>query len=158
MPRLGLPRLCLHADVDAPYSKNAFSRAHVQKWHIRFDEARMNIHDEERSGQPSIISKEFIDAVKEIIKNGRYVMITDLCKAFMEVSRGTLHAVVRNCLWVSKQLIPDHLEKHMASSLEFLIRYHMGGGKTTFWVRLSNAMKHGCITLNLKELQFSGSI
>ncbi len=54
-------------------------------------------------------------------------MITDLYKTFMKVSRDTLHEVVRNCLWMPKQLTPDHMEKHMAVSLEFLTRYHLEG-------------------------------
>ncbi len=55
------------------------------------------------------------------------LMITDLYNTFMKLSRDTLHEVVRNYLWVPKQLTLDHLEKHMAASLEFLTRYHLEG-------------------------------
>ncbi len=101
--------------------ESALSRVRVWKWWKRFDEGRTNIHDEERSDQLSFISKELVDAVKEIIKNDRYVTITDLCKTFIEVSKGTLHEIARNCLgfrqlcarYVPKQLTSDHLEKRM---------------------------------------------
>ncbi len=64
--------------------------AHVWKWCKRF-EGRTDIHDEERSGRPSIISKELVDVVKEIVKNHGCIMIANLCKTFTltEVLKGT---------------------------------------------------------------------
>ncbi len=117
------------------YGDAAMSRIHVWKWCKRFDEGRTNVHDEERSGRPSVINEDVVDAVKEKILEDRRTTITDLCLDFPEISRGTMHEIVRNCLgyrkicarWVPKELSPDHVKQRMAASLEFLTRYHEEG-------------------------------
>lgn len=80
-------------------------------------------------GRPSIISEKPVTAVKRKVTDDRRVTISELCDAFLEISRGTLHEVVRNCLgycklcakWVLKPLTPEHLKSRMAVSLEFLL-------------------------------------
>lgn len=117
------------------YGDVAMSRIHVWKWCKRFNEGRTNVHDEERSSRPSVINEDVVDAVKEKILDDRRTIITDLCNDFLEISRDTMHEIVRNCLgyrkicarWVPKELSPDHLKKRMAASLELLTRYHEEG-------------------------------
>ncbi len=94
-----------------------------------FDDGRTKVHDEERSGRPSVILEEIVDKVREAILSDRRFTITHLCEKFPSVSRDTMFKIVRNCLgvcklfarWVPKELTDFHQETRMTASLKFLM-------------------------------------
>jgi [histone H3]-lysine36 N-dimethyltransferase SETMAR len=125
----------IHRQLREVYGEHAFSRKVVWEWCKKFKDGRTEVHDEARSGRPSIITDEVVDAVQTKILTDRRIKISELCIDFPDVSRGTIFEIVKNCLgykklcarWVPKMLTADHLTKRMAASLELLTRYHNEG-------------------------------
>jgi transposase len=46
----------IHRQICEVYSENAMSDGMVRKWVRKFNEGRDNMHDELRSGRPSVVS------------------------------------------------------------------------------------------------------
>ncbi|GFW29135.1 histone-lysine N-methyltransferase SETMAR [Trichonephila clavipes] len=53
------------------YGQNAMSDSIVRRWVRQFNEGRIEVHDEERSGRPSLITEELVHAIDEKIKENR---------------------------------------------------------------------------------------
>lgn len=68
------------------YGESALNRVMVWKWCKIFDEWRIEIHDDERSERPLVISEELVDAVIEKIMEDSRVKIYDLCIDFPHIS------------------------------------------------------------------------
>lgn len=125
----------IHRRLKNVYGNNAMSRVHVWEWCSRFKEGQTNVHDEERSGRPSIITEQLVESVKEKILGDHRVTISDLVNLFPDVSRGTIHDVLRGCLgykkicarWFLKQLTSTHLKQRIGAALDFLSRYQLEG-------------------------------
>ncbi|GFV80337.1 HTH_48 domain-containing protein [Trichonephila clavipes] len=94
-----------------------------------------NVHDEPRSGRPSVITDDLVNAVDEKIREDRRFTISTLALTFPNVGRTTLHKVVSEKLkfrklcarWVPRLLTEEHKLKRMACALDFLDRYHKEG-------------------------------
>jgi transposase len=56
------------------------------KWCREFKDGRTNVHDEQRSGRPSV-SDETIAKVEETMLKDRRVTIRELCKMIPDVSK-----------------------------------------------------------------------
>ncbi|GFU26070.1 histone-lysine N-methyltransferase SETMAR [Trichonephila clavipes] len=54
------------------YGQNAMSDSMVRRWVRQFNEGRSEVHDEERSGRPSLITEELVHAIDEKIKENRF--------------------------------------------------------------------------------------
>ncbi|GFV57537.1 HTH_48 domain-containing protein [Trichonephila clavipes] len=50
----------IHHQISEVYGENIMSDGMVWKWVRAFKDGRTNIHDEERSGRPSVITDELI--------------------------------------------------------------------------------------------------
>ena len=70
----------------------------VRKWCIRFKNGRTNVHDEERSGRPSIVTDDLLAKVDEKIRENRRFTITRLSLCFPQVSRKLLFEIVTHKL------------------------------------------------------------
>jgi hypothetical protein len=46
----------IHCQICEVYGENAMSDGMVRKWVRKFNEGRDNVHDEQRSGHPSMVS------------------------------------------------------------------------------------------------------
>jgi hypothetical protein len=57
----------------------------MRKWCREFKDGRTDIHDEQRSGRPSV-SDEMIAKVEETMLKGRTVMVRELCEMIPDVS------------------------------------------------------------------------
>lgn len=112
--------------------ENAFSKIMVWKWRKQFEKGRTSVHDEARSGCPSIITEEFVDANVKIKSDSR-IKIGELCsEAKNSPTYLATHSceLVKGCLgykkvyvrWVAKMLTPQ-----MGACLKFLKRYHKEG-------------------------------
>jgi len=111
------------------------NRQNVTKWCREFSEGRTDVHDEQRSGRPSLITDDLLQEIEGEIPANRRVAIKELHHIIPEVSKTTIHETVTERLgyrklwarWVSKILTDDHKTKRMGSALKFLMRYAQEG-------------------------------
>jgi transposase len=54
------------------------NRQNVTKWVREFREGRKSVHDEERSGLPSLITDDFIQKVEQFIHEDRCLTLDEL--------------------------------------------------------------------------------
>jgi hypothetical protein len=104
----------------------------VTKWCCReFSEGRTDVHDERRSGRPSLISDDLLQKAEGEIRTNQRRVIRDLHHIIPEVSKTTIHEAVTEKLryrklcagWVPKMLTDDHEMKWMGCALKFLMCY-----------------------------------
>jgi hypothetical protein len=111
------------------------NRQNVTKWWCEFSEARTDVHDEQRSGRPSLISDDLLQKIEGEICANRRGTIRELLHIIPEVSKTTMHEAVAEKLgyrklctrWVPKMLMDNHKMKQMGSALKFLTRYAQEG-------------------------------
>ncbi|GFW71563.1 histone-lysine N-methyltransferase SETMAR [Trichonephila clavipes] len=111
------------------------SSSKVRKWVRAFKDGRENVHDEPRSGRPSVITDDLVNAVDEKIREDRRFTISTFALEFPNVGRATLHKVISEKLkfrklcarWVPRLRTEEHKLKRMACTLDFLDRYHKEG-------------------------------
>ena len=74
----------------------------MTKWCREFSEGRTDVHDEQRSGRPSLISDELLQGIEGQIRTNRRVRIIELHHIIPEVSKTTIHEAVTDKLWYRK--------------------------------------------------------
>jgi len=124
----------MHKQIVAVYG-NVMNRQNVTKWGREFSEGRTDVHDEQRSGRPSLISDNLLQEIEGEIRANRRATIRELHHIIHEVSKTTIHGAVTEKLryrklcarWVPKMLTDDHKTKRMGSALKFLTRYAQEG-------------------------------
>ena len=113
------------------YGNNAMSDGMVRKWVWMFNEGRENVHDEARSGRPSLVSDDLVHKVNERVRDDRRCTISDLSLHFPQISRTLLYDIVSSHLgyrkvcarWVHKMLTEEHKKQRVVCALTFLMRY-----------------------------------
>jgi len=75
-----LPRE-IHHQICQVYGDNAM----VRKWVRMFNEGRENVHDEARSGRPSLLNDDLLRKVKERVHDDRRFTISDLSLQFPQI-------------------------------------------------------------------------
>jgi len=55
------------------------------------------VHDEARSGRPSLVNDDLVRKVKERVHDDRRYTISDLSLHFPQISRTLLHDIVSSC-------------------------------------------------------------
>ena len=55
----------VHHQICKGYGENAMSDGMVRKWVRMFNEGRENVHDEARSGRPSLVNDDLVRKVNE---------------------------------------------------------------------------------------------
>jgi len=116
----------IHKQIVAVYG-NVMNQQNMTKWCREFSEGRTDVHDEQRSGRPSLISDELFQESEGEIRTNRCVTIRELHHIIPEVSKTTIHEAVAEKLgysklcvqWVPKMLTDDHKTKRMGSALKF---------------------------------------
>ncbi|GFW81967.1 uncharacterized protein TNCV_770961 [Trichonephila clavipes] len=96
----------------------------VRKWVRAFKGGREKVNVEPRSGRPSVITDDLVNAVDEKIRKGRLFTISTLALEFPNVGRTTLHTEKlkfrKLCArWVPRLLTEEHKLKRMACALDF---------------------------------------
>jgi len=66
----------------------------VRRWLRLFNEGRTNVHDEERTGRPSLVNDDSVREVVEKLKENRRFTITSLSIDSPHISRSLLHEIV----------------------------------------------------------------
>jgi transposase len=66
----------------------------VTKWCREFSEGRTDVHDEQWSGRPSLISDDLLHEIEGEIRANRRMTIRELHYIIPEVSKTTIHEVM----------------------------------------------------------------
>jgi len=77
----------IHHQICQVYGDNAMSVGMVRKWVQMFNEGRENLHDEARSGRPSLVNDDLVCKVNERVRDDRRFTISDLSLHFPQISR-----------------------------------------------------------------------
>ena len=59
-----------------------------------FNEGHENVHDDPRSGRPSVVNEDLVRAVEENIRENRCFTITPHSLHFPQISRSLLHKIM----------------------------------------------------------------
>lgn len=119
----GVKPIEIHRQLTEVYGESCMDVKNVRKWCREFTAGRTEIHDEERSGRPSI-SDETVAKVEQIMRQDRRITLDDLCILVPEVSRSTIHRILTEKLeyrkvcarWVPRMLTADHQRQRVDSS------------------------------------------
>jgi hypothetical protein len=104
------------------------SKQMVRRWCRHLLAGRQSVHEEKRSGRPSIITDDLVELVRERIMENCHVTITELSSHVLQISRSLLHEIVTEHLlfrklcarWVPKQLTSEHKTKHIVLYMIFV--------------------------------------
>ena len=77
----------IHHQICQGYGDNAMSDGMVRKWVRMFSEGRENVHDEARSGRPSLVNDDLVRTVNERVRDDRRFTISVLSLHFPHISR-----------------------------------------------------------------------
>jgi len=80
-----LPRE-IHIQICQEFGDIAMSDGMVRKWVRMFNEGRGNMHDEARSGRPSLVN-DLVCKVNERVRDDIHFTISDLSLHFPQISR-----------------------------------------------------------------------
>ncbi|GBL99039.1 hypothetical protein AVEN_227544-1 [Araneus ventricosus] len=127
----------IHPQLVEIYGENVMIDGMVRKWVQQFNNGRTNVHDEARSGRPSVVNDGLVPKVNEKIRENSQFTIRMLCDKFPQISKTVLHENVTNRLnyrklcsrWVPKMLTDVHKTKGLGSALTFLTRYSEDGNE-----------------------------
>ena len=84
----------IHHQICQVCGDNAMSDGMVRKWVRMFNVGRKNVHDEARSGRPSLVNDDLVHKVNEGVREDRSFTISDLSLHFPQISRTLLFDVV----------------------------------------------------------------
>ena len=77
----------IHHQICQVYGDNAMSDSMFRKWVRVFYEGREDVHDEVRSGRPSLVNDDLVRKVNERVRDDRRFTISDLSLHFPQISR-----------------------------------------------------------------------
>jgi hypothetical protein len=83
----------IHKPIVAVYG-NITNWQNVMKWCCEFSEGRTDVHDEQRSGRPSLIFHDLLQEIEGEIHANRCLMIRGLHHIIPEVSKTRIHEAV----------------------------------------------------------------
>jgi len=84
----------IHRQLCEVYGPNVMSGSKVRQWCRLVKEGRRNIHDEEHSGRPSVITDDLMEKVNTTICGNRRFTISELSLEFPHVSRSVIYDIV----------------------------------------------------------------
>jgi len=84
----------IHHQIIQVYGDNGMSDSMVRKWVRMFNEGRKNVHDETRSGSPSLVNDDLVCKVNERVRDDRRFTISDLSLHFPQILRTLLYDIV----------------------------------------------------------------
>jgi len=88
----------IHHQICQVYGDNAMSDGMVRKWVRMVNEGRENVHDEARSGRPSLVNDDLLRKVNERVRDHRRFTISDLFLHYPQISRTLLYDIVSSHL------------------------------------------------------------
>jgi hypothetical protein len=120
----------IHKQIVAVYG-DVMNQQNVTKWCHEFSKGRNDVHNEQRSSRPSLISNDLLQKTEGEIRANQRRMIRELHHIIPEVSNTTINEAVTEKLgsrklctrWVPKMLTDYHKTKWIGSVLKFLMCY-----------------------------------
>ncbi|KAG5327273.1 GVQW3 protein, partial [Pseudoatta argentina] len=111
------------------------NRTSVFKWCREFKNGRTSVHDDQRSGRPSILTDDIVEKIENALRDDRRLTVDELSAMFPQISRSLLHETITETLgyrklsarWVPKQLTDQHKLNQVKAGQEFLRRYKLHG-------------------------------
>jgi hypothetical protein len=125
----------IHRELCAVCPQYVMSEGTVRHWCRMFRDGPTDVHDEERSGRPSIVSDYHVQGVDQKICERRRFTISEISRPFPQISRAVLYEIITVKLgfhkfcarWVPNMLPGAHKTKRMYSTLTFVERCHNDG-------------------------------
>ena len=77
----------IHRQICQMCGDNAMSDGMVRKWVRMFNKGRENVHDESRSGRPSLVNDDLVRKANERVRDDRRFTISDLSLHSPQISR-----------------------------------------------------------------------
>ncbi|GBN49733.1 hypothetical protein AVEN_263793-1 [Araneus ventricosus] len=77
----------IHRQFVEIYGENVMTDGMVRKWVRQFNDGRTNVHDEARSGRPSVVNDGLVAKVSEKIRENRRFPIRMLFNEFSQISK-----------------------------------------------------------------------
>ncbi|GBM86355.1 hypothetical protein AVEN_64235-1 [Araneus ventricosus] len=87
----------IHRQLVEIYGENVMTDGMVRKWVRQYNDGHTNVHDEVRSGRPSIVNDALVAKLNEKIRENRRFTIRMLCDEFPQISKTVLQEIVTNC-------------------------------------------------------------
>ena len=84
----------IHHQICQVYGDNAMNDGMVRKWVRMFDEGWQNVHNEVRSGRPSLVNDDLVRKVNERERDDRRFTISDLALHFPQIWRTLFYDIV----------------------------------------------------------------
>jgi len=88
----------IHHQICQVHGVNAMSDGMVRKCVRIFNEGRENVHDEARSGRPSLVNDDLVRKVNDRVRDDRRFTIPDASLHFPQISRTLLYDIVSSHL------------------------------------------------------------
>ena len=107
----------------------------VRSWVKQFNEGSDQVHDEERSGRPSLVTDELVHAIEKKVQQNRKCKTSAFAMEFQQILRLLIHENVTEKLqfrklyprWVLKILTEQYQKQRISSSFQFLTHYSEDG-------------------------------
>ncbi|KAG5321301.1 SETMR methyltransferase, partial [Pseudoatta argentina] len=124
----------VYNEVKTAYGDKGMNRTSVFKWCREFKNGRTSVHDDQRSGRPSILTDDIVE-IENALRDDRRLTVDELSAMFPQISRSLLHETITETLgyrklsarWVPKQLTDQHKLNRVEAGREFLRRYKLHG-------------------------------
>jgi transposase len=107
----------IHRQIVSVYG-DVMNRQNVAKWCPEFNAGRTDVHDEQRTGRPSLINDNLVQKVEENIRADRSVTINELHEMIPEVSKSLVHEIVKEkldycklCARLVRKMLTENHEK-----------------------------------------------
>ncbi|KAG5317977.1 SETMR methyltransferase, partial [Pseudoatta argentina] len=125
----------VYNEVKTAYGDKGMNRTNVFKWCREFKNGRTSVHDDQRSGRPSILTDDIVENIENALRGDRRLTVDELSAMFPQISRSLLHETITETLgyrklsarWVPKQLTDQHKLNRVEAGQEFLRRYKLHG-------------------------------
>jgi hypothetical protein len=104
----------IYRQVCEVYAENAMSDGIVRRRRRMFSEGRMNVHDDDRSDRPSLVTVDLLDQANEKIPENRRCTMSELSTHLPHISRSLLQQIVNTAVqhWV-KALAADFFDEEI---------------------------------------------
>ncbi|KAG5318659.1 SETMR methyltransferase, partial [Pseudoatta argentina] len=125
----------VYNEVKTAYGDTGMNRTSVFKWCREFKNGRTSVHDDQRSGRPSILTDGIVKKIENALRDDRRLTVDELSAMFPQISRSLLHETITETLgyrklsarWVPNQLTDQHKLNRVEAGQEFLRRYKLHG-------------------------------
>jgi transposase len=104
----------MYRQIYEVYEENAMSDRMVRRWCRMFSEGRTNVHDDDRSGRPSLVTADLLDQVKEKIRENKSFTMSEPSTHFPHIVVTEHLQYQKLCeSWVPKMLTDYHKAKRI---------------------------------------------